>query len=55
MELLTEDGCMFLNPYFTICFRFMLGYKVAAGIPVSEICKEAKISRTYIYQQKADV
>ena len=33
----------------------MLGCKAAAGIPVSEISKEAQISRTYIYQQKASV
>ena len=33
----------------------MLGCKAAAGIPVSEISKEAQVSRTYIYQQKASV
>ena len=33
----------------------MLGCKAAAGIPVSEISKEAQVSRTYIYQQKANV
>ena len=33
----------------------MLGCKAAAGIPVSEISKEAQVSRTYIYQQKAGV
>lgn len=35
--------------------RFLLGCKAAAGIPVSEISREARISRTYIYQQKASV
>lgn len=33
----------------------MLGCKAAAGIPVSEISKEEQVSRTYIYQQKANV
>lgn len=33
----------------------MLGCKAAAGIPVSDISKETQISRTYIYQQKANV
>ena len=33
----------------------MLGCKAAAGIPVSEVSKEAQVSRTYIYQQKASV
>lgn len=35
--------------------RFMLGCKAAAGIPVSDISKETQISRTYIYQLKANV
>lgn len=33
----------------------MLGCKAAAGIPVSDISKENQISRTYIYQLKANV
>lgn len=33
----------------------MLGCKAAAGIPVSDISKETQVSRTYIYQQKANV
>ena len=33
----------------------MLGCKAASGIAVSEISKEAQISRTYIYQQKVSV